>query len=226
MIHPLCANFAHDVSSKLCSAASAQQFRQKSVWLWSSSKLVSLVVLAFGLALVPTIFVWSARGSQPATEIFAGVVYGREQLSPTEEGSGLLHWARIDLTAPGIELYVTPLDPGAVAQGWQYRLSWLRSVMNREHLAVAINGTMFTSNSIGRFRLPGDLAKGVETVVADGVVSHVWEHTYLLWFDADLTPHLTPRKQPLASELAQAKWAIGGQAVWLHGRTDLARKRS
>jgi len=34
-------------------------------------------------------------------------------------------------------------------------------------LAVAINGTMFTSNSFAWFRLPGDLAKGVETVVAD-----------------------------------------------------------
>ena len=32
----------------------------------------------------------------------------------TSEGSGLMHWVRVDLTAPGIELYVTPLDPQAV----------------------------------------------------------------------------------------------------------------
>ena len=99
--------------------------------------------------------------------------------------------------------------------------------MNREHLAVAINGTMFTSNSIGRFRLPGDLAKGVETVVADGVVSHVWEHTYLLWFDADLTPHLTAPKTPLAQRTCASEMGDrrpGGMAC-TDGQ-DLARKRS
>ena len=37
--------------------------------------------------------------------------------------------------------------------------------------------------------MSGDLASGGETVVADHVVSHLWEHTYLLWFDDQLTPH-------------------------------------
>ena len=87
--------------------------------------------------------------------------------------------------------------------------------MDREHLAVAINGTMFTSNSSWWPRMSGDLANGVETVVADHVVSHVWEHTYLLWFDDQLTPHLRPSKPPTAAELAMAKWGIGGQGVWL-----------
>ena len=87
--------------------------------------------------------------------------------------------------------------------------------MDREHLAVAINGTLFTSNSGWWPRMSGDLANGVETVVADHVVSHVWEHTYLLWFDEQLTPHLRPSKPPTAAELAMAKWGIGGQGVWL-----------
>ena len=100
-------------------------------------------------------------------------------------------------------------------------------MVKREHLAVATNGTMFTSNSIGRLRLPGDLAKGVETAVADGVVSHVWEHTYLLWFDADLTPAFAASKtadarRARASEMGYRR--PGGMAC-----TDgqgLARKRS
>jgi len=180
--------------------------------------LVSLVTLALGLgAFVPAVFFLNARGPQAATEIFAGIVYGCEQLAPTDEGRGLLHWVRIDLTAPGIELYVTPLDPVAVTRGWQYRLEWIAGVAKREHLAVATNGMMFTSNSIWRLRMPGDLAKGVETAVADYVVSHIWEHTYLLWFEADLTPHLRPSKPPTPAELARAKWGIGGQAVHLHG---------
>src|SRR5262249_37565170 len=149
-------------------------------------------------------------------KIFEGMTYGCERLEATEEGSGLLHWMRIDLTAPGLELYVTPLDPVAVAQGWQYRLRWIRDIVTSERLAVAINGTLFTSNSGWWPRMSGDLAKGLETVVADHVVSHVWEHTYLLWFDEQLTPHLRPSKPPAAADLALAKWGIGGQAVWLH----------
>ena len=158
---------------------------------------------------------WQRRGPQPATEIFKGVTYGCKRLKSTEEGSGLLHWVRVDLTAPGIGLYVTPLDPTAVAQGWQYRLRRIEEVVESAHLAVAINGTLFTSNSGWWLRMPGDLANGVETVVADHVVSHVWEHTYLLWFDEQLTPHLRPSKPPTAADLARAKWGIGGQGVWL-----------
>ena len=68
---------------------------------------------------------------------------------------------------------------------------------------------------LGGFDCPGDLANGVETVVANHVVSHVWEHTYLLWFDDALTPHLQRSKPPAAEALAQAKWGIGGQGVGL-----------
>jgi len=124
-----------------------------------------------------------------------------------------IHWVRIDLTAPGIELYVTPLDAAAVAHGRQYRLRRIKDVVDRENLAVAINGTMFASDSNWLIRMPGDFASSVETVVADHVVSHIWEHTYLLWFDDELTPHLRLSKPPTGAELAAAKWGIGGQ-VW------------
>src|SRR4051812_45041031 len=56
------------------------------------------------------------------TEIFIGITYGCEQLASTPEGKGTFHWVRVDLTHPGIELFVTPLDASAVAHGWQYRL--------------------------------------------------------------------------------------------------------
>ena len=183
---------------------------------WLARTRWPVAFLALGLAvLVAAALLRDPRGPQAATEIFQGVVYGCERLAPTEEGSGLLHWVRVDLTAPGIELYVTPLDPDAVAQGWQYRLRWIRGVVDREHLAVAINGVLFTSASIWRLRLPGDLAKGVETVVSDHVVSHVWEHASVLWFEEDLTPHLKPAEPQNASDLSRAKWGIGGQALWL-----------
>jgi hypothetical protein len=95
-------------------------------------------------------------------------------------------------------------------------LRWIDDVIKDERLAVAINGTLFTSKYGWRPRLPGDFANGVETVVSDHVASHFWEHTYLLWFDDDLNPYLRPSKPPNPAELRQARWAIGGQGVGLH----------
>jgi hypothetical protein len=175
------------------------------------------LILVFVAAMIAGAYLWrNRREPQAPTEIFQGITYGCERLESTPEGSGLVHWVRIDLTAPGIELFVTPLDRAAVAEGWQYRLQQPEDVLQQEGLAVVINGTLFTSDS-GWIRWPGDLARSLETVVADHEVSHLWEHTYLLWFDDRLTPHLKPSKPPTAAELAQTRWGIGGQGVGLAG---------
>jgi hypothetical protein len=175
---------------------------------------LAIVAVLATLASGDTVW-WDHRGLQPATQIFEAITYGCERLEKTQEGGGLLHWVRVDLTAPGIELYVTPLDPSATAQGWQYRLRRIEDVMESEHLSVAINGALFTWNPGWLPPMSGDLANGVETVVADHVISHVWEHTYLLWFDDHLTPQLLPSKPPAPAELDKAKWGVGGQGVGL-----------
>jgi phosphodiester glycosidase len=173
-------------------------------------------LLAFALALfVGADSVRSARCTPPPRAVFSGITYGCELLKPGAEGYGVLHWVRVELSAPGIELYVSPLDPSALEAGFQYRLRWIDDVLRSEGLAVAINGALFTSKPGWRPRLPGDLAKGVETVVSDHVASHIWEHTYLLWFDDALNPHLRPSKPPNPEELRKAKWGVGGQGVGL-----------
>jgi exopolysaccharide biosynthesis protein len=123
-----------------------------------------------------------------------------------------MHLVRVDLTAPGIGLYLTPLDPQAVERGHQYRLADAASVLRRENLAVLINGAFFSADS-GVFYRAGDWARGVQTVVADGKVSHVDPHSYMLWFDADLTPHTEFNKPPDEAKLRRARWGIGGGAV-------------
>jgi hypothetical protein len=75
------------------------------------------------------------------------MTYGCDRLGVTQEGGGLVHWVRVDLTAPGVELYVTPLDPAAAARGWQNRLRPIEDVLEPEHLAVAVNGTYFMTAS-------------------------------------------------------------------------------
>jgi len=134
-------------------------------------------------------------------------------MEPSKEASGVVHWVRINLTVPGIAPYVTSKDPAAVSQGWQYRLRRVADVVASEHLAVGINGTLFSSQSRWR-RRSGDLANAGISLVADHIVTHGWLDTYLLWFDDQLTLHLRPDKTTEA-ELAMAKWGIGGEDFWL-----------
>lgn len=186
---------------------------------WLRILAISLAVTSAALLATTWVILgaasWACKPNMASSEIFQGVVYGCRQLNRAEEGSGSVHWVRIDLTAPGIELYVTPLDATAVARGWQYRLRRIKEVVDEEKLAVAVNGTLFIADSNWLIRMPGDFARSVETVVSEHLVNHIWEHTYLLWFDSAVAPHLRPAKPPTTAELAAAKWGIGGQAVWL-----------
>jgi hypothetical protein len=174
-----------------------------------------MVVLAIVAALSGYLW-WNRRQPVSPTEVYEGVTYGCERLETTDGGASLVHWVRIDLAARGIEIYVTPVDPEAVTQGWQFRLKRTGKAVREEQLAVATNATMFATDS-GWLPMSGDLARAVETTVADHQVSHLWEHTYLLWFDDDLTPHLETTKPPGDSVLTKARWGIGGQGVGLAG---------
>src|ERR1051325_9129334 len=109
---------------------------------WLVRVAILVVLASFGLA---GSRYWDRYGPQTATAIFAGITYGCERLERTAEGGGLVYWARVDLTAPGIGLYVTPLDAAAMAKGWQYRLRRIADVVDSEHLAIAINASGIAS---------------------------------------------------------------------------------
>jgi hypothetical protein len=165
---------------------------------------------------------WEQGHPQQPIEIFAGVTYGCERLAVTQEGGGLVHWVRVDLTAPGVELYVTPLDPAAVARGWQYRLREVEDVVARERLAVAVNATYFATEPGPWLRSSGDLARTMQTLVSDHVIAYGPWGASLLWFDAELAPHVLRSSSPVEPVLARAKWAVGahelqlqnGQVLW------------
>jgi hypothetical protein len=107
---------------------------------WASHLLSGALVVAVGALLAFSIgapsegeFMCSGR---PATaEIFEGITYGCKQLEPSEEASGVVHWARINLTVPGIAPYVTSKDATAVSQGWPGR----RRRGNRTSLGRSVN---------------------------------------------------------------------------------------
>lgn len=152
---------------------------------------------------------WAARGPVPATEIYRGVTYGCRQLPADAQGAGLMHWVRVDLAAPGIEIFTTPLDPTA-PPGKEYHLRYTGGVVKEHGLAAAINGTLFNASGLP---LPGRAARSAETIVSDHVVNHVDPHSFLLWFEDDLTPHLEHTRPPSDAVLRRAKWGIGGNVI-------------
>ena len=160
--------------------------------------------------------VWTYHGPTPPTRIYRGITYSCERLPSTSESGGLLHLVKVDLTAPGVRFYITPMDSEAVARGWQFRLRYVDELVRNEGLAVGVNGTLFYSDDPFWFRRSGDWAHGVETMVANHVVSHVWQHTYLMWWDDDNVAHVEQTKPPSAAALAAARWGIGGQMVLLN----------
>jgi hypothetical protein len=163
---------------------------------------------------------WSCPHPSPPTEIFRGVTYSCEEIRETE-CNGLVFVVQVDLAAPGIGLYLTPLDSEAAKHGYQYRLAEVESAARREDLAVAVNGTFFSAAS-GLWYKTGDLANGDQTIIADGVVSHDDPNSYMLWFEPDLTPHIEAVKPPADAVLRHARWGIGGGAVALwKGRVQL-----
>src|SRR5690606_25901825 len=106
-------------------------------------------LLSITVALAAGVGFWLIQRRTPMdeTQIFQGVWYGCVELAPGEGGSGLMHYVRVDLTAPGIELYVSPVDPEATKDGKQYRLRHTAAVADRLDLAVAVNGAPFRAHA-------------------------------------------------------------------------------
>ena len=61
-------------------------------------RLLKVFAAAFIVAAV-CVYAWNLRHPVTPTLIFQGVTYGCERLESDEQGSGLVHWVRVDLTA-------------------------------------------------------------------------------------------------------------------------------
>lgn len=158
--------------------------------------------------------VWMQRPEgRGAVEIFHGVTYEVQALPETEGSSGLARIVCVDLSAAGVEPFVTPVDSNAVQSGYQYRLAYPWWIARREGLAVTINGAYFERN--GRWYWQGQRVNSRHTAIAEGVVSHVSRHSRLLWIDEGGRPRINPDLQPPAEVLQRARWGIGSGDIML-----------
>ena len=181
--------------------------------IWTPMYAIVLVLLVAGTGYVG----WriNPRGPVERTEIYQGVYYLCEQLPETSETSGLMHVIEVDLTAPDIELFLTPPDPQVVEDvpPWTYRLRYVWHTAYRENLAAATNATFFDSRFKHRWPnlyLPGDVGRTVQTIVSEHHVTPDPGDQRLLWFEDDLTPHLTDLDElKRAGGMALARWGIG-----------------
>ena len=201
----------------------------RSKWIAGLALLTCLAAIAAGAASIIGQRVAWIIGPQPVgrIQIFPGVSFRSDILPVTEEGGGRVHVVVTDLRTPGLQLYVTPLDPAALAKGFHYRLRLISEVTRTEQLSVVVNGAMFGSQPPFWVPLPGDLANSAYgTLVADHVVADVQHASDVLWFDDQLQSHLRPWDASLRPrDLAAAKWAIGGQITLRDGQVTSTDRR-
>ncbi len=176
-----------------------------------------LCLLAAVLLLGRGGYAWATRARPvPPTPIYRGVTYECFKVPAGREGAGLGHVVTVDLDAEGVELFITPVDPEAKAEGWEYHLAYPALAAGHHDLAVAMNCDQFRSRygrrKSPRIYLPGDLARSGHTLIVAGEVNHIFQHSYLLWFEEQMNPAVQ-RKPPPKDVVERATWAVGSGFV-------------
>lgn len=182
---------------------------------WARRGAVCLLVLA---AAAGGWYWWQRPVAVSPRKIAPGVTYWSEKVSLGGREADWVWAAQIDLTHPGIGLHVTEPRDQPQYPAFPYPLRFMGSHAADAGLTVAINGPLFDKTS--RWYRPGTPGRPKQTIVARGRVSHVNPHSYLMWFDRDLTPHVVRQKPPPQKTLARAWWCVCGQSwsLW-DGRT-------
>lgn len=159
----------------------------------------------------------------PETEVFAGVHYTALNLqSRGYADNGRAYIARIDLTAPHLDLFVTPPDARTDSTAW-YRLRYPWQVAWRHDLDVVVNGALFQPPRYGYW--PHAWARGHHTTIANGTASHINPNSFLLWLTDDRVPYLTDTRPVPQEVLDQAAWGVGGLVRELRNGEVLPRAR-
>lgn len=183
--------------------------------LWRALRAIGFVILIVA-ALGAGWRWWTRREPMAEREIYRGVHYQCLQLPDTPESGGLAHIVRVDLSAPGIKIWLTPMDFPPSAAGWEYSTKRVGRTVRDERLAVGVNGTFFSE----RMPIPplaGDPARSVQTIVVEHAMNHLFQplNMCLLWFDDDLTPHIENHHPLRPGVIPRARWAIGGYTIVL-----------
>ncbi len=182
-----------------------------------------LLWLAGAAAVVGACGLWLHRAFRPPlterTEIFRGVYLTVEELPRSAHGRGRLMIVEVHWDAPGVRLAGRPYsfahDPSDRTAP-HYRLEFADRGLARHGAAVLMNTTRYEPHAPWQ-SLPGRPVRSLETLVVDGRVSHIHEHSYLLFWDAHGAARLLEKKPPDPESLKAAVLGIGMQGVAVSG---------
>lgn len=153
-----------------------------------------------------------------ATEIYKGVYLTVEDIDGHDGYKSRVMMTKIQWETPGIEIYNRdfsyPVDPNNSEQ-FHYRLTFADYALLKERASVLVNTTLYRPAPIWRI-FPGLPVRTNETIVQNGAVSHVHDHSYLLYWDRDMNQHTLTTKPPDKLSLEKALTGIGLQGTQIN----------
>lgn len=182
---------------------------------WIKRSLVA--VIATGLLAVG-LYQFYRPAPTSRTEIFKGIFLTVEDLPKSEHGQGRVMIVEVHWDTPGVKLshrdflgIHSPDDPHAP----HFRLTLADWALLREKPAISVNTTRYHPDRY-RDSLPGKLVRTLETLVVDSRVSHIHEHSYLMYWDKDMEARILTRKPPSQEALEAAVLGISLQGIQIN----------
>lgn len=182
-------------------------------------KLTVMTIIVLAMLLVVTYHSLRPDVSD-RREIFSGVFLTVEETAQPDHGSGRIMIVEVYWDTPGIEIHNRPFSyPIATddPQSPHFRLTNADWALLTGDAAVLMNTTRYHPDH-PTHSLPGKPVRSVETVVADGHVSHVHEHSYLMYMDHQGNAIQLFNKPPDRTSLSAAVWGIGLQGIQVSDR--------
>jgi hypothetical protein len=172
-----------------------------------------LLLVGIGMVLVLFLLRWLlVPGAMERKEIAPGVFLEVHHFNQPGTAEGAVMVAEIHWDTPEVEIVMRPFDDELFSEGKHYRLvspSW--EVFRKDYLLL-MNGTLFGPDNWDD-NYPGKPVKTNESVVVEGVWSHLHEHSYMLWWDKEGNGHFEQTKPPSAECIEKAWSGIGVQGL-------------
>ena len=185
----------------------------------SSGKVKQILVVLLAVAGMGAIAVWVyffvllKPENMLRQEIFKGVYLTVDDI-PSQFGSGKVMIAEIHWDEPGVELYFRPFRPRSTGK-MHYSLLPADYLIREANLGIMVNTTRYYPEEWYKC-FPFKQVNTLETLVWNGNVSHIHQHSYMFgWNEKD--EFLYEFTKPPSQEfLSQLRWGIGVQSISLH----------
>ena len=174
-----------------------------------------IATFILGVSVAVLILAHRTPGAQVRTEIYQGVYLTVEDLPETNEARGKVMIVEVHWDTPGVRIENRPFDFDVRSDdptGAHYKLEFADAALWRSGAAVLMNTCLYRPGSISS-AIPGKAVRSSETLVVDGQVSHVDEHSYLLHWDAVMNGRIELEKPPSWEHLDRATNGLGLQGV-------------